>query len=220
MATWPTTGTKQQLEDNVFSVYAPLLKNISAWPASGNHEYETNDATPFREAFVLPENGGEKGRERWYSFDYSSVHFVALDTEKVGDEQAAWLDADLASNDLPWTIVYFHRPPYSSGTHGSNMNVRSTFGPILERHHVDLVLAGHDHDYERMKPQNGVNYVVSGGGGHDLRGVGQSDFTAFSDTVLHFVCVSVEPHQLVLHAIDATGREFDQLVVSRELAAR
>jgi hypothetical protein len=210
-----TSGTKTQFEENLFDVYGPLMKSIPTWPASGNHEYETADAAAFREFFVLPENGGDAGRERWYSFDYGSAHFVVLDTEKVGDTQAEWLDADLAGNDLPWTIVYFHKPPYSTGSHGSDMGVRRAFGPILEKYQVNLVLAGHDHDYERMTSQNGVNYVVSGGGGHDLRSVGVSDFTAFSETILHFVCVSVEPQALTLHALDATGKEFDQLVVAR-----
>jgi acid phosphatase type 7 len=213
------SGTRAQLEDNLFSVYAPLMRSISTWPASGNHEYGTDDAGPFREFFVLPENGGSAGRERWYSFDWGNVHFVALDTEKVADTQAEWLDADLEANDLPWTVVFFHRPPYSSGSHGSSMNVRNLFGPILERHGVNLVLAGHDHDYERMIPQNGVQYVVSGGGGHDLRGVGESDFTAFSATVLHFVAITVEPNQMIVHAIDATGSEFDSVAIRREIAA-
>ena len=209
------SGTRAQLEDNLFSVYTPLMRSLPTFPTSGNHEYETEDAAAFREFFVLPENGGPDGRERWYSFDWGSVHFVALDTEKVGPAQADWLEADLTANDLPWTVVYFHKPPYSSGMHGSDMKVRSTFGPILEAHHVNLVLCGHDHDYERVLPQNGVYYVVAGGGGHDLRDVGASGFTAFSDTVLHFVAVTVEPERMIFHAIDATGREFDSLAIPR-----
>ena len=87
--------------------------------------------------------------------------------------------------------------------------------PIFEEHAVDLVLTGHDHDYERIVPRHGVNYVVTGGGGRGTRPMGQPrDFTAFAQSVLHFVYVEVEGNRLLLHAIDATGEEFDQLAIT------
>ena len=85
--------------------------------------------------------------------------------------------------------------------------------PILEKHKVPLVLNGHDHDYERTTPQNGVTYVVTGGGGVGVRPVGTSSFTAFSDAVIHFVYVTVAGNELALHAIDGLGQEFDSLVI-------
>ena len=127
--------------------------------------------------------------------------------------QAAWLDADLTANQLPWTIVYWHKPPFSSGEHGSDGGARTYFVPILEKHKVPLVLNGHDHDYERTTPQNGVTYVVTGGGGVGVRPVGSSGFTAFSDAVIHFVYVTVAGNELALHAIDGLGQEFDSLVI-------
>ena len=127
-------GTRAEFEQNFFSAYADFLKYFPVFPASGNHEYDAEDAAPFREAFVLPENGGPEGKERWYSFDWGDVHFVALDTERTGPVQAAWLDADLTANQLPWTIVYGHRPPFSSGEHGSDGAFRTHFLPVLEEH--------------------------------------------------------------------------------------
>nr|MBA2540711.1 metallophosphoesterase [Deltaproteobacteria bacterium] len=112
--------------------------------------------------------------------------------------------------------VYMHRPPYSSGEHGSDTGLRTKLAPVLERHGVQLVLSGHDHDYERMIPQDGVAYVVTGGGGRGTRPVGESSFTAFSEAVIHFVIVEVLVDELILHAIDATGVEFDSLVVPRD----
>lgn len=209
-------GTRAEFERTFFDVYAQLLRSFPMFPSSGNHEYHTDDAAPFREVFALPENGGARGRERWYSFDWGDVHFVALDTEKMGPEQAAWLEADLARNQRRWTIVYGHRPPFSSGHHGSSGAFRRTFVPILERHGVDLVLSGHDHHYERIKPQNGVQYVVTGGGGRGTYGVGISSFTGFSEEVIHFVLVQVEGDTLSLHAIDGTGQEFDSLVLTKK----
>ena len=165
-------GTRAAFEQRFFGVYADYLKYFPVFPASGNHEYDSADAAPFREVFVLPENGGPDGIERWYSYDWGDVHFVALDTERTGPVQAAWLDADLTANQLPWTIVYWHKPPFSSGEHGSDGGARTYFVPILEKHQVPLVLNGHDHDYERTTPQNGVTYVVTGGGGVGVRPVG------------------------------------------------
>lgn len=204
-------GTIDQLEDNVFGVYAELLENLALFPAAGNHDHETMGGAPFRDVFALP--GG--GDEHWYSYDWGRIHFAALDTEADYQTQAAWLEADLAASTAPWKILYMHRPPYSSGLHGSDLALRSAIAPIAQRHHVQLVLAGHDHDYERMVPQNGVAYVVTGGGGRGTYSVGESSFTAFSESVIHFVVVEVGVDELVLHAIDAEGTEFDSLVVPR-----
>ena len=209
------SGARGQLEEFFFQPYADYLKYFPVFPASGNHEYGTEDAAPFREAFVLPENGGPEGKERWYSYNWGDVHFVVLDTERSGPTQAAWLDADLTANTLPWTIVYGHKPPFSSGEHGNDGGFQANFVPILEKHHVPLVLNGHDHDYERTKPINGVTYVVTGGGGIGVRSVGTSSFTAFSDAVIHFTYVTVTGNELALHAIDGLGNEFDSLVLRR-----
>jgi len=204
-------GTIGQFEDNVFGVYSELFENLAFFPAPGNHDKETMQGAPFRQVFSLP----IVGDVTWYSYDWGNLHLAALDTEADYATQAAWLDADLAATTQPWKIVYLHRPPYSSGAHGSDTRLRGLLAPVLERHGVQLVLAGHDHDYERVNPQNGVNYVVTGGGGKGTRAVGTSSFTAFSADVIHFVIVEITGDQLTLHAIDATGQEFDSLVVMR-----
>ena len=77
------------------------------------------------------------------------------------------------------------------------------------------MLSGHDHDYERIRPQHGIQYVVTGGGGIGTYSVGHSSFTAFSEEVIHFVYAEVRVDELVLHAIDANGTEFDSVVVPR-----
>lgn len=203
-------GAIGEFEDNVFSIYAPLFQHIPFFPAAGNHEYNSLSAVPFRAVFSLP---GQN--ERWYSYDWGRVHFVALDTESDFATQAAWLDQDLGATAQPWKIVYFHKPPYSSGEHGSDTGVRSVLGPVFEKHGVQLVLSGHDHDYERVIPAKGVQYVVTGGGGVGTRPVGASSFTELSVDVIHFVYVEVGVDNLVLHAIDGTGAEFDSVKVPR-----
>jgi acid phosphatase type 7 len=209
------TGTLSQIERTFFGVYGALSRSFAITPVSGNHDYSTDSAKPFRDVFMLPENGGPGGTERWFSFDWGQVHFVGLDTERMGSEQAAWLAADLASSTKPWKIAYAHRPAFSSGYHGSSAAFRAYFHPLLAEHGVALVLNGHEHNYERVKPQDGVTYIVTGGGGRGTRSVGTSSFTAFSEDVLHFLQVEVFEDELIVHAIDGTGREFDSVLIPR-----
>ncbi len=209
------SGSLAQIESTVFGVYGELFRHIPFYPAPGNHDYETLQGAPFRDVFALPDNGEGTGTEEWYSYDWGPVHFAALDTERPYGPQAAWLDRDLAKTTLPWKIVYLHRPPYSSGEHGSDTALRSALAPVLTKYGVQLVLAGHDHDYERTMPQDGVTYVVTGGGGRGTRPVGSSSFTAFATDVIHDVYFEVERDTLTLHALDAEGTEFDSVVVAR-----
>ncbi|MDD9942843.1 MAG: metallophosphoesterase [Myxococcales bacterium] len=208
-------GTLAQFERHVFQVYRPMLASVPMFPIAGNHDYKTAGGAPFREVFSLPDNGTPEGVEQYYSFDWGPVHFVGLDSEVMGTAQADWLDDDLAQTDKPWKLVFTHQPAYSSGKHGSNQAFRDLFGGILERRGVQLVLAGHDHHYERSKPINGVTYVVTGGGGRGTRDTGASSFTAFSIEVLHFVYVTVNSSELRLYAIDGTGQEFDFAKLTR-----
>jgi hypothetical protein len=205
------SGTIGEFEDTVFKMYTPLFGHVPFYPAAGNHEYKTMQGAPFRAVFALPGGNGEK----WYSFDYGRVHFVALDTESDYATQAQWLDEDLAATSLPWKVVYMHKPPYSSGGHGSDTSLRKALEPVLVKHRVQLVLAGHDHDYERMLPQQGVHHVVTGGGGVGTRPVGESAFTAFSEDVIHFMVAEVRGDQMMLHAVDATGTQFDSVIIPR-----
>jgi hypothetical protein len=204
-------GTIDQFEARVFQVYGDLFENLAFFPAPGNHEYGVPDAAPYRSVFAIPGGSGE----RWYSYDWGRIHFAVLDTEADYATQAAWLAGDLAASAAPWKIVYLHRPPYSSGEHGSDLALRAAIGPVVEAGGVQVVFAGHDHSYERTTPQNGVVYIVTGGGGRGTYSVGTSEFTAFSEPVIHFVYAELDGDELVLHAIDGTGTEFDSVMIPR-----
>jgi hypothetical protein len=203
------SGAFAEFDATYFDIYGTLLSYVPVFPVAGNHEYRSPDAAPFRALFDLPNN------ERWYSFDYGDVHFIGLDTEQLGDEQDAWLERDLRSSNAAWDIVYLHKGPYSSGVHGSNGEVQDRFQPLFERYGVRLVFSGHDHHYERTKEINGVSYIVSGGGGAGTYPVQPSEFTALAVEVIEFVYVTIEQDTLSLHAIDGTGKEFDQLVIEQ-----
>ena len=204
-----TSGRLQEFEEHYFDVYQQWIRHVPVFPASGNHDYSCCDAAPFRQVFSLPRNGGERGLERWYSYDWGPVHVVVLDTEKVDSAQLDWLEADLSANTLPWVIAVMHRPPYSAGKHGSDEKMRRHFAPIFERHGVALVITGHDHHYERTLPQNGIVYLVTGGGGRGTRKHGYISETAFAERVAHFVYVMVNGDELTMYAIDASGQVFD-----------
>jgi Carbohydrate binding module (family 6)/Bacterial Ig domain/Calcineurin-like phosphoesterase/Purple acid Phosphatase, N-terminal domain len=225
-----------QYDNWVFGVYQ-WMRSRPFYPSIGNHDDEINHASAYRDVFVLPEQGASTtypdNAERYYSFDYGPVHFVALDTEYAlldpGRQQAqlAWLDADLAGTAQPWRVVYFHRSPYSSGTvHGSALDVRQAFAPILERRGVQLVLSSHDHDYERSTPwrefvANGsaITYVVTGGGGAPLYTVGTSPWTARSASLNEYVRVTAANCVMTLEAVGLDGAVFDQASIDRCAAA-
>jgi predicted phosphodiesterase len=201
-------GTLSDHERNFFEVYRDLMRSKPFFVISGNHDY-ANDGSVYREVFGLFENGGEAGRERWYSFDWGRAHFTAIDTEILDDVQADWVAADLEATDRAWKVAYMHRPAFSSGTHGSSATIQNLFVDSFERYGVDLVLAGHDHNYERTQPINGVTYVTTGSAGRGTRPVGSSSFTAYSESVAHFTFVEIDGLGLKLNAIDALGGDFD-----------
>ena len=202
-------GTLAELEATFFQPYATMLRSLPVQPVLGNHDYGTDGGGPYRAVFSLPENGGAAAREGWWSFDRGPVHVVGLDSGGDLQVQAEWLEQDLGDNGLPWVVAMLHAPPYSSGAHGSNMGLRAAFGPIFDAHGVQLVISGHEHDYERTKPIHGTTYIVTGGGGVGTRPVGTSSFTAFSTAVAHFLFVSVDGDDMRVYAVDATGQEFD-----------
>ncbi len=161
------TGTDAEYGAGLFTPYASFLRRHVLWPTRGNHDaIHSGGANDYYDLFTLPTAGEAGGTpsstEAWYSFDHGDVHFVCLDSEgsarTPGSPMLTWLAGDLAATQRTWTIVYFHHPPYTKGSHDSD-NVSDSGGrmrdmrehvmPILEAAGVDLVLAGHSHSYER-----------------------------------------------------------------------
>jgi 3',5'-cyclic AMP phosphodiesterase CpdA len=152
--------------------YAPTWGRFKdrTWPAPGNHEYYTPHATPYFAYW------GERAGRGCYSFDLGGWHVVSLDSNLPPNEHAAqleWLRADLASHPSPCTLAYWHHPLYSSGGHGSIPKMRDAW-QLLYDAGAELVLSGHDHDYERFAPQDadgrldparGIRQFVVGTGG-------------------------------------------------------
>lgn len=155
---------------------------------------------------------------RWWSRTYGELLIVGLDsTDLQAPGQLDFLERTLAETDATWRIVAVHHPPYSSGYQGSSTAVRAALAPILVRHGVQLVLSGHDHDYQRSIPIDGVTYVVTGAGSGTRR-TGEDWFTAASWSWHHFVDLSIDGDRLVLRAVGQDGTVFDEAVLSAHAA--
>ena len=131
------------------------------FPTLGNHDWLVENAYPYLDYFTLP------GNERYYDFVWGPLHFFALDSDsrepdgfRKDSPQADWLQKKLAESSAQWKIAYLHHPPYSSGTNGG---VAWMDWPFREWG-AHLVLAGHDHIYERLEV-NGLPYLINGLGG-------------------------------------------------------
>jgi hypothetical protein len=159
-----------------FTVTGELLAQVHYLPAVGNHDLGWEGAAVAakraEDVFALP--AGPPNRPAgayWYSYDIADVHLVFLDSNAYERaEQETWLDDDLAAarkRGVRAILAFTHEPPYSRGLHRGNALARTRYVPILARHHVDLLLAGHDHLYQRGEA-TGIRYVVSGGGGASL----------------------------------------------------
>ena len=160
-------GTDAEYQTKVFDVYPNQFKKFVTWPTSGNHDLHSANAAsqtgPYFDNFTMPmagEAGGvASGTEAYYSFNYANIHFMCLESNDAAfrasnGAMANWIRADLSANTQRWTVVYFHHPPYSKGSHDSDnsselVGMRTNIIPILESFDVDLVLSGHSHSYER-----------------------------------------------------------------------
>ncbi len=142
-------------------------------PVPGNHEYETKRASGYFSYFGAAAGDPAEG---WYSYDLGGWHLVALNSEcdaiggcGKGSRQLAWLAADLEAHPVACTLAYWHHPRYSSGRHGDDA-MTDAMWDALAAARADVVLFGHDHDYERMAPIDGMRSFVVGTGGRSLYG--------------------------------------------------
>jgi PKD repeat protein len=199
-----STGIDSQFQTKMFDVYHEMLRKSVLWPTIGNHDAATasssNQSGPYYEVFTLPaagEAGGEaSGTEAYYSFDYANIHFVVMDSHEtdraLGSPMLTWLESDLDSTVQDWIIAYFHHPPYTKGSHDSDVDtrpieMRENVLPILEDHGVDLVFSGHSHSYERSflldghyheSATFGSSHLIDGGDGR-----GDGDGVYFKPTL-------------------------------------
>ena len=183
--------------------YAPLLAaGVVFQAALGNHDRPEN--VSYR---LFNMNG-----QRYYSYVRKNVRFLALDSTLMDAKQVAWIEATLRDAREEWTICYFHHPLYSNaGRHGSSVDLRVLLEPLFVKYGVDVVFQGHDHVYERLEPQNGIYYFVSGAAGQLRRGNMRptAQTAAYFDQDQHFMLIEIDGSMLHFQAISRTGRIVD-----------
>ncbi|MFC6223265.1 metallophosphoesterase [Hymenobacter artigasi] len=144
--------------------YGPSASTNRFFPSLGNHDYYTRNGEAYKDYFTLPGNG------RYYDFVRGDVHFFALNSDPAEPDgisatsvQAKWLKARLEASSSRWNVVYLHHAPYSSGAHGNTVALQWPFS----QWGASVVLAGHDHHYERLLVDK-MPYVVNGLGGRSI----------------------------------------------------
>jgi Calcineurin-like phosphoesterase len=204
-------GDPAGLREKFERPYAELLRRGVRFRAVlGNHDVKGGRSAQINYA------GFNMGGRAYYSFAEAGglVEFFALDSNEMGGAQVAWLESELASSGAAWKVAVLHHPPYSSGMkHGSSVALRSVVEPLFVRHGVAAVFSGHDHVYERVRPQRGVQYFVSGAGGQLRRGgLDRSSplFEAGEDEVNSFIYAEVTAGRLRFRAVGADGRTLDE----------
>jgi 3',5'-cyclic AMP phosphodiesterase CpdA len=190
---------KRKFEDP----YKSLLDGgVKFYASLGNHDNPN-------QRFYKPFNMGGK---RYYSIKKGNAEFFALDSTYMDAGQLAWLDKQLAGSSAAWKICFFHHPLYSDGKfHGPDKDLRARIEPIFEQRGVKVVLSGHEHVYERIKPQNGIHYFVLGNSGklrpHNLRP--SAIMAKGFDTDRSFMLAEIAGDDFYFDTISRTGKAVD-----------
>lgn len=236
------SGTYSEFTANYFPYYFTLMRRACFYPIAGNHEYYTDNSAPYLALSAPPSNNSGVDEGRYYSFDWQNLHFVAVDANLLDPtvpsfagaqtRMLAWLENDLANSQATWKIPFFHQTPYPISQHVDDpvdIAARKLLVPIFERNGVPLVLAGHEHNYQRSKPLHGgvpvpagttgTVYMTSGGGGGVLHPVSPQTFLDQQASLWHYLRVTVDGPKLTIQAIEVddanpNGKEFDHLVMT------
>jgi predicted phosphodiesterase len=190
--------------------YKPLIDaGVKFYAALGNHDNQTN-------RFYKP---WSMNGERFYSYTKKNVKFIALDSDYLDPKQLKWLEDELKGTKEDWKIVYFHHPLYSSGgRHGSEDDLRLILEPLFVQNGVNVVYSGHDHIYERIKPQKGIYYFVSGSAGQlrpgDLKRSALTE--AGFDQDQSFMINEIVGDDLYFQTITRTGKTVDSGSIHRQ----
>lgn len=188
--------------------YKPLLDaKVEFHAALGNHD---DPNQKFYKPFNL-------GGERYRTFRKGNARFFVLDTNYLDPEQVQWLEKELQASGSDWKIAYFHHPLYTAATRGPNVELRSVLEPLFVKYGVSVVFTGHEHLYERVKPQKGIYHFVAGGSaklrGGDLRKSAQTEVGFDRDRT--FMLVEISGDEMFFQTISRTGVTIDKGTIRR-----
>jgi 3',5'-cyclic AMP phosphodiesterase CpdA len=198
--------------------YSALIDaKVKFYASLGNHD------NPAESSY----KGWNMGGKRYFTFRVvqgkgtpnagTGVRFFSLDSNYMDKVQLDWLEGELKASASEWKIAFFHHPLYSSGrTHGSSLDLRALLEPLFVKYGVSVVFAGHDHFYERIKPQQGIAYFVDGSGGslrkgNIVRGTGLTEVGFDQDYA--FMMIEIDGTDLYFQAVSRAGQTVDSGVI-------
>jgi hypothetical protein len=184
--------------------YKALLDSgVKFYAALGNHD----------DAGQVNYKAFNMGGQKYYTFRPKlGVRFFSLDSNYVDDKQLQWLSKELEASASDWKIAFFHHPLYSSGsTHGSAALQRGLIEPVFLKYGVNVAFMGHEHFYERIKPQKGVAYFIIGSSAKLRKGdLEKSPLTVYgNDSSYAFMLVEIVGDEMFFQAIDDKGTTLD-----------
>ncbi|MCE3234479.1 MAG: metallophosphoesterase [Vampirovibrio sp.] len=205
---YPTGDIKKFGKVYFTEMYPVLIQNgVNFIVALGNHDRHDSHELDQLAFFRMP--------GFYYQVSKPHVDFFVLETNLFAKDQVQqkWLEKALKDSKADWKIVMGHHPIYSSGEHGMNAGLKKTLEPILVKYKADMYLAGHDHEYERFKPIQGVQHIVSGGGGAYLRNFNKPlPASMVRLKAHHFLNFNLTEAALKMQVIDKTGKTIDHAV--------
>ena len=191
--------------------YKSLLDaGVKFYASLGNHD------DPSVEQLYKPFN---MNGQRYYTFQRGDTQFYALDSNYMDTKQLTWLEQNLRSSNARWKICYFHHPLYNDGkSHGPDLDLRNQLLPLLKLYGVNVVFSGHEHAYERIKPQDGIYYFIQGDSGklvrHDFH---RRDVMATSfDKDRTFMLVEIDGDELSYQTVSRMGETVDAGKITRQ----
>jgi hypothetical protein len=185
-----------------------LDAGVNFYAVLGNHD---NSNERFYQPFNM--NG-----QKYYTYKKGNVRFFALDSNYMNPQQFSWLETELQNSGSDWKICYFHHPLYSSGAfHGSSTELRLLLEPLFVKYGVQSVFSGHNHVYERAKPQKGIYYFTVGASGELRKGnLREKGLTAAGyDQDRSFMLVEIAGDEFHFQTISRTGLTVDSGVIQR-----
>jgi predicted MPP superfamily phosphohydrolase len=195
--------------------YGPLLNSgVKFYASLGNHD------DPDIERLYKPFN---MNGERYYTFKKNDVQFYALDSNYMDAKQLTWLEQNLRSSNARWKVCFFHHPLYNDGkSHGPDLDLRNQLSPLLKDYGVNAVFSGHEHVYERIKPEQGIYYFIQGSSGklvHEDFHRKEVMVTSF-DRDRTFMLVEITGDKLYFQTISRRGETIDSGMLTRQTTAR
>ncbi|UCD29660.1 MAG: metallophosphoesterase, partial [Planctomycetota bacterium] len=204
-----------------------LLRSSVIWPAIGNHELEKDPEEhdgriAFTQIFALPHT------EHYYSFDYGDAHFLVLDSNHDfwnNQAQYHFAAADLEATRARWRFAVWHHPAFSSGSYSNETYMRTRYCPLMARHNVDVIITGHDHNYQRSKPikhhyepnqKHHYIHLVSGGGGARLYSVREGELWHEKGLPTnHYIHFRIDGDLLQAKVVDLDDQVIDTFTIDK-----